>query len=74
MIIILFISFVLSLIGMIIDRVLLLKFFLCYEFSFLISVLILVLYSNALLATILILYFIWNSMFEVLLGLNGLLL
>ena len=72
--IVLFYLLLFNLIAMIIDRVLLFKFFLCYECSFIIIIFIILLFSCNLLAVIIIIYFIWNSMFEILLGLNSLFL
>ena len=61
--------FVACLIGLIIDRYILLKFFLCYEtFFFTISVIMLI-YSVDINVMILVFYLLSNSKFEVILGL-----
>ncbi len=61
-------------IGMIIDRFILLKFFLCYEiFFFTISVIMLI-YSVDINVMILVFYLLSNSTFEVILGLSVLLI
>jgi len=59
-----------SVIGMIIHRNLFIKFFLCFEsFFFIISVIILI-WSCSINGIIIILYLLWNSTFEVILGLT----
>lgn len=59
-------------IGSIIDRVHLFKFFLCYELLFIIISIILVLHSYTIECCILVLFLIWNSVFEIILGFNSL--
>nr|YP_010729741.1 Nad4L [Calcarina hispida]WEF49981.1 Nad4L [Calcarina hispida] len=59
-----------SVIGMIIYRNLLLKFFLCFEsFIFIISVIIII-WSCSIFNYIVVLYLLWNPTFEVILGLT----
>jgi hypothetical protein len=63
-------SIVACLIGLIIDRYILLKFFLCYEtFFFTISVIMLI-YSVDINVMILVFYLLSNSSIEVILGLS----
>ena len=66
------ISFVLlgCMIGMIIDRHFLLKFYLCYETCFFTISVIMLLCSCEINEIILVLYFLWNTTFEVVLGLS----
>jgi hypothetical protein len=57
---------------MIIYRNLILKFFVCFEtFIFILTVIILI-WSCDINALIIVLYVLWNSTFEVILGLTGL--
>ena len=57
-------------IGMIIYRNLLLKFFLCFESFFFIISVIIIIWSCSSNGVIIILYLLWNSTFEVILGLT----
>jgi len=58
---------------MIIDRYILLKFFLCYELFFFILSVIMLIYSIDINVMILIFYLLLNSTFEIILGLSILL-
>ena len=70
MLYLLFILLLGSMIGMIIDRNIVIKFFLCYEtFVFTISI-IMIICSCEINELILILFLLWNSTFEVVLGLS----
>ena len=59
-----------SVIGMILNRNLLLKFFLCFESFFFIMSTIIIIWSCSSNGIIIILYLLWNSTFEVILGLT----
>ena len=59
-----------SVIGMILNRNLLLKFFLCFESFFSIMSIIIIIRSCSSNGIIIILYLLWNSTFEVILGLT----
>ena len=59
-----------SVIGMILNRNLLLKFFLCFESFFFIMSIIIIIWSCSSNGIIIILYLLWNSTFEVILGLT----
>lgn len=61
-------------IGMIIDRFILLKFFLCYEILFFTISVIMLMYSVDINVMILVFYLLSNSTFEVILGLSVLLI
>jgi hypothetical protein len=66
----LFLVFIGSMIGMMIDRKLLLKFFLCYELFFFILSVIMLGCSCEINVMIIVLFLLWNSTFEVVLGLS----
>ena len=59
-----------SVIGMILNRNLLLKFFLCFESFFFIMSVIIMIWSCKCNGIIIILYLLWNSTFEIILGLT----
>ena len=56
---------------MIIDRVILIKYFICYELFFIICIYLLLYYSNNVILLIIIFILIWNSVFELILALNA---
>ena len=70
MIIMLMIAVVACLIGLIIDRQMLLKFFLCYETFFFTIAAIMLIYTVDINAIIIVFYLLSNSTFELILGLS----
>ena len=60
------------LVGLIINRVLLIKYFICYEIVLFTISIILINYSHCINELVLVLYIIWNSIFELIFGLNSL--
>ena len=62
------------LIGMIVDRYILLKFFLCYELFFFTLSVIMLIYSIDINVLIIVFYLLGNSTFELILGLSILIL
>ena len=67
-------AFLACLIGIIIDRHMLLKFFLCYETLFFTVAVVLLAYSGDVNAVVLVFYLLFCSTFEVIIGLSILLL
>lgn len=67
-------AFLACLIGIIIDRHMLLKFFLCYETLFFTVAVVLLAYSGDVNAVVLVFYLLFCSTFEVIIGLSILLI